>query len=316
MLESTDAVVSAEGDAPPTSGTVGDTGGQKAVAVEKTIAEGGAGDKTAAAAASEPLDNWRVRMAGDNKKFLKRLDMFDSEAAFAKSYQALETKLSQPKGKPTLSDKATPEQIAEYRRDVGVPEDGKYNLELGGGFVWSDEDKPVLDNFAKAAHASNIPQAEVSKVLAWYKDHTQALADAKAEADATFARDSQEALREELGTEFKRTVNASGIALTRVPEDLRNDILLARLPDGKLLGNHPSMVKFLSQITHDLNPEATIVPAGPTKAANGEQRMQELRAMMADDRSPYWVGPTREALQQEYRDRLEALDRSSKNASR
>lgn len=314
MLEGNESAVIGAGTADGGTTLSVDT---PAITSEPTLAGGGTPQVDAAQPQRVDFpEDWRARLAGEDQKFAKRLDRFATPADLAKSYRELETKLSQPRGKPSLPEKATPEQIAEYRREVGVPEDGKYDVELGGGFVWSDADKPVLDDFAKAAHTNNIPQSEVKKVLGWYRDHTQAQAEAQAEADATFVRESRAALQEELGVDYQRTINASGMAVQRVPEDLRYDLLLARLPSGRVLGQHPSMVKFLSAITHELNPQATIISAGPSQAANSEARMNELKTMMGDMNSAYWVGPSAEALQKEYLARVDARDRASQNAGR
>ncbi len=108
----------------------------------------GVSDTPVAAPVTWP-ENWRDEMAGGDEKERKRLERFASPADVYKSNRELEKKLSTGKFKVDLPENPTEEQIAAYRKDMGIPEDGKYDTEIGGGFVWSDDDKPALDFFAK-----------------------------------------------------------------------------------------------------------------------------------------------------------------------
>src|SRR5206468_684958 len=104
-------------------------------------------------------DDWRAKLAGDDKAFLKRLERFTDPAAVAKSYRELETKVSAPKVNAPPAD-ASPEQVAAWRKDQGLPETPDAyisGLEMPDGVVFGDADQPVLQKFAATAHEMNIP---------------------------------------------------------------------------------------------------------------------------------------------------------------
>ena len=78
---------------------------------------------------TKPADDWRTRLAGGDEKELKRLSRFASEADVYKAYRELEKKKSSGELKQALSKDATPEQIAEWRKENGIPETpDKYDL--------------------------------------------------------------------------------------------------------------------------------------------------------------------------------------------
>src|SRR3546814_3644725 len=52
---------------------------------------------------------------------------------------------------------ATPEQIAEWRKEQGIPEKPEdYDLKFDNGLVIGEADKPLVAEFLKASHATNV----------------------------------------------------------------------------------------------------------------------------------------------------------------
>lgn len=281
-----------------------------------TLLAGDIQDKPVAAPTDWPAD-WRDKFAGGDDKAKTRLARFGSPLDIFKSFRELEAKLSSGKVRSELPENPTEEQLSAYRRDNGIPEDGKYDTDLGGGFVWADGDKQTLDDFSKFAHDANMPQSEFKKSLAWYATFQQRQQETVAERDQQFRAQSEDALRQEFGAEFRRNVNAVGALIGSMPEDVRGSFLLARMPDGRLIGDHPEVIRFLARTALELNPAATVIPghSGDPMKSIGD-RKAEIQKMMGDRSSEYWRGPKSVDLQKEFRDLVEAEQKlKSRNAA-
>src|SRR3546814_8159770 len=78
-----------------------------------------------------------------------------------KSQRALEQKLSSGEFKKAIGPDATPEQIAEWRKEQGIPEKPEdYDLKFDNGLVIGEADKPLVAEFLKASHATNVTPAQ------------------------------------------------------------------------------------------------------------------------------------------------------------
>jgi hypothetical protein len=279
-----------------------------APAVEpKSLLEGGGSDAPVAASTAAWSEKWREEWTGGDEKQAKQLARLTDPKALVKSYFEAQKKLSQRAALPTLPENATPEQIAEYRKAVGVPEDGKYDVELGGGFVWADADKTVLEDFQKHAHDSNMPAGEFKKALAWYAKWQEAEKSQIVEQDQSFRAQSEEQLREEWGPDYKRNLNATASLFANMKDDLKNSFFMSRMPDGRMIGDHPEMVAFFSGLARELNPAATLVPASggdPTKGVEEQIAVYEKR--MSEDRNA-WFKDTK--AQEHYSQLLTARDK-------
>jgi hypothetical protein len=81
--------------------------------------------------------------------------------------------------------------------------------------------------------------------------------------------------------------------------EVKADILLARLPNGRRLGDDPAALKVLASMAREANPEYTVVPAPGFQNFEGE-----LEALQKKVGTPeYWRDPK---MQARYRELLEA----------
>lgn len=95
-----------------------------------------------------------------------REDKADVEA-LSKSYQGLEQLLGKKANAvPVPNEKSTPEEVAAYRKAIGVPESPEgYKLkpeQLPDGVTWDDS---VAKRAAELAHRHNIPAAAMSELM-------------------------------------------------------------------------------------------------------------------------------------------------------
>lgn len=273
------------------------------------------GQQQGSGGAQQPTwrDDWRGAAAkGDDAK-VKRLERYkDPESAFEALFSAQDS-ISKHGLRTPLPENATPEQVAEYRKINGVPEThDKYSTDVGNGYVWGEADKPLLDGFLKHMHGEHATPGEVNRGLRWYAGVQKQLNDQRAEQDATFKQDSLAKLGEMYKGEFKRNVAHVDAFLDspEFPAGIKDKILGARLPNGRLAGSDPEFIDFLYQQAIFRNPIATVMGGNSeTQIKTAETRLNELIKMSGDKDSDYNKGPNKEALRNEHLKLIEDLDK-------
>ena len=232
-------------------------------------------------------DNWREKMAGDDKAYLKQLQRYNSPVDFAKKAKSLEAMISSGEYKRQLPADATPEQKAEWRKEQGIPDnpDGYLvDLKLPNGVVLSDADKPIARGFAEAALEGDINPQQYSKLVAKYYDLQDEVKAQQTQADLQFREEAQDDLRSEFGSDYKRTVNSVNALVASMPEGLGDRLLGGRSADGKLLGDDPAMIKWLAGLQREINPLATLAP---TTGGSGSDRLAEIRKFRRENPNGY-----------------------------
>lgn len=262
----------------------------------------GDGDKPTepAGAPQDWPDDWRTRLAGNDEKTLKKLERFSSINDVVKWAQNLEKKMSSGEFKQALDDDATEEEVKQWREQNGIPEnpDG-YDLDVDG-LVVGEDDKPFLDEFLKEAHESNMPNEMVQKVVAWHYQNIEQQKEAMAEADADFQAEAQQTLREEWGGEYKQNINQIKNLLSTAPEGIEERLLGGRTADGKVVGNDPETLKWLSGLARQINPVATVVPgAGANQASAVQDEIAQIETTMRTEPDKYWKDPKMQSRLQE-----------------
>lgn len=288
-----------------------------------TIAAGATEDKPVAVQADWP-DDWREKAAGGDEAELKRLSRFASPADMFKAYRAMEAKLSSGQAKKeALPEGATADEIAAWKKEQGLPlkaDEYIEKMELPKGMVFGEAEKPLVNSFAEAALQNNWDTKTYNQALAWWTAEQGRVQAAREAADDQFHQQSDDALRAEWGADYRKNVNAIGNILATLPDEMhirdgnRTEVggvlLAARLPNGRLLGDHPVFVKWLANQARELNPTATLLPAGtgdPTGAM--ETEIQSIEKLMRDKTSDYWRGPKSGPMQQRYRDLIEGREK-------
>lgn len=233
--------------------------------------------------------DWRTKMAAGNEKKLAIISQYTSPQAVVDALVASKQALS---GKKTaLAADATPEQIAAYRKDNGVPEAAEGYLEkLPDGLVIGEADKPYVGEFAKAMHDLNAPPQHVHAALKAYYGIVAKQAEAVADLNEQARVDGTEALMAEWGAEFKGNKNAVGNLLAGFPEEARNAIMAARDQSGLMLFNNPHVLKAFAQVARDINPAASVVSAAGGdvgKTISGE--LAQIANIRKATPSVYWA---------------------------
>lgn len=255
-------------------------------------------------------DDWRVAMAKGDDKELKLLGRYASPEAVYDAYRAARLKIDGGQIKTPLPENATPEQLAEYRKENGIPETAdKYDLTLGNGLVVGEADKPLADSFLKAAHANNWNNTQVKQGLEWYYGQQDAQRLAQEERDATDKNDGQIKVGEEWKGQSKGNLKLISDFMKEAPGDVADNILAARLPNGKLLGNDFSALSWILDQARFKNPvPSSIGGTSEAQVKTAQTRLGDLVKLSGDRTSEYWKGPKAAAMQEEHLQLIDGLE--------
>lgn len=232
-------------------------------------------------------DNWRDRAAGGNDQIAKLIGRFTSPQTMAQALFNARQQLSEGR-KATLPEGATPEQVATFRKENGVPEKAAAYLEnLPAGLVIGELDKPRVAQFAEDMHALNQPPAVVHAVLQSYYKIQEAESARIADANESAKSEGMQSLMAEWGAEYKPNINAVTSMLKMMPEDAQAAIMSARDSNGIALFNQPAVLKAFAQIARELNPAGAVVPSGTGDAGKAVgDRIKEITSLPYDE---YWA---------------------------
>ena len=261
-------------------------------------------------------DDWRVRFAGEDKKDLKTLERLTDPGAMWKAYKELRTERDSGKFVRVPDAKASDEDKAAFNKALGVPETPEGYLDkikLANGRVLGDDDKPIFESVSKALHQAGATPVVVNAVTDWWLDYQQAVQEQQAQTDADYMADSAVSLKQELGGNFVRTINAIATLFNGVEPKLMDRILEGRTSEGHKFGDDPEIVKLLAGWALELNPAASTIPPDADAVRAIEDEIAELRKLSKNDKSDYWEGPNAKKHQARYK---ELLDIKEKLAAR
>jgi hypothetical protein len=260
-------------------------------------------------------ENWRTEMAGGDEKAAKLLERYTDPGAVAKALRELNVRISKGELKAPLKKDATPEEIAAWRTEQGIPADPKgYDLKFDNGLVIGDTDKPLVDKYVAAMHAADATpeqvKAGVQSYLQMQEDHKRQVA----ETDIDHAAELEEELRTEWGPDYKKNVGSVVSMLGHADSAVADVIMNARGPDGRAIANDPKVMRWLAGHARQLGfVNGTVVAMGADPGKSIDDEIAGIKAKQYDAsgaRNPaYWKD---EKLQARYRELLAAKERMAK----
>lgn len=252
-------------------------------------------------------ENWRERMAAGNDKYLAQLKRFQTPAAVAEHLLTERQRIS--KGN-VLPEKATPEQITEYRKENGIPEKPEGYLEkLPEGLKFTDAEKPLVDKFTAALHGQNAKPEVVHAALGAYNEVRAEAEQQRIQLNEVRKAEGIAALKQEWGADNERNLNVIGNVLAAMPEDARTALSSARTADGVMLFNNPSVLKALAQMGLDINPAYSVLPGSADPVKGMATEIETIEKTMREEPDKYWNGASGAAMQNRYRELLGARER-------
>lgn len=198
-----------------------------------------------------------------------------------------------------LSDEASEEEVAAWRKENGIPEaPEKYDIPKIPGHVWTEHDDPFLDTFKETAHKSAFTQEQVDAATKWYAATTAEMQDKYiqqvTEIDKKDREITRDAIRAELGnTEFRQSISLMERLMKDkevMPADLGEKILTARYQDdegnSRRLINNPEMAKLMMTLAYDTYGDGVLL--GGDASSGGKDRKKEIEEVMATDINEYY----------------------------
>lgn len=249
-------------------------------------------------------------------KLLSRLKRFSTIDDALESFFNADKKIADGSYKKSLGDKATPEEIAEYRKANGIPEThDKYLEKLPDGLVIGEEDKPFIEKFTKAFHDKNADPAVVAAAIKTYYEVVDEQEGLRAEANAAAKTVTEDELRGEWGADYRANTNLINAFISSMPKDLQEELFQSAKPDGTQIMNNPAMLKWLAQQARELNYTGAVLPSGEASAKGLESELNEMKALMGNASSKYWKGPESAKLQARYRELVEIQQKLAARAA-
>lgn len=262
-------------------------------------------------------ETWRQELAGGDDKALKQLERFTNPKALWDSYQSAYQKIRSGEVKAPLPDKPTPEQLAAYRQERGIPEKPEGYLEkLPNGLVIGDDDKPIFESLVKKLHEGNADPKTVHGIVEWYQGFRENAVAEQREADMKFGQETEDDLRAEWGAEYRINKSIRDTFVGSLPEGIKEVFLNSRMPDGRLLGDHADLSKWLVQMARDAGMASTIVSGtGGNQIQSINDEIAKFDKLMGNPNSEYWKGQNAEKNQSRYRELVAARERMKARAA-
>lgn len=223
-----------------------------------------------------------------------------------------QNKISAGELRPTLKPDASDQERAEYRKALGIPEaPEKYDLTFENGLVVGEEDKPRISEFLKAAHSSNMTPEQVKGAIKWWYETTEAQAAEQDKSDKEAKQRAEDDLRAEWGPDYRRNLNLYESFLDTLPkegeESLKDLLRFGRLADGRPIGSHPGVIKWLANLALQINPLSTVVPGtGTDQMASIDTEIAGIEKTMRENRKAYNAD---DKMQSRYRELLGAREK-------
>lgn len=245
------------------------------------------GEEAPAAKPAAWREDWREALAGGDEKLLKELKRYKDIDGWNKSVRALRQKMSSgdlKRAKPP--EDATPAEIAEWRKDNGIPE-APTDYELPA-HNWSEADKPLVDSFLAKLHSANTPAPIAKAAVEWYTEFQAQQIEQRTVADREQAIENEEKYRADWGGDFRGNVQILKRVLKDpeiMPDGLGTAMAEARMADGTLLRNHPAFFQAFANLAKEKYGEASMLPADTVNQLNN--REAELVKLMSENYDDY-----------------------------
>ena len=221
-----------------------------------------------------------------------------------------------------LPKDATPEQVAQYRKDNGIPEKPEAYFDTLPPEVKSSLDdtaKAMLTPYLAKLQELNASPQLVTELIALRQQEADRWAETRMAQDAEYRQKTEDALRGEWGQNYRAEINNINALFAGAPPEVRDMLLDARLTDGRGALAVPETLRWLAQLARTVNPYSVPVGGdGGTLDGKGvDSRIGELEAWMgapkgSTDYKKYYDNA---AAQKEYRDLLGARENMKRRSA-
>lgn len=240
-------------------------------------------------------EDWREKIAGEDEKLLKELSKHKSPAELANAYRELQKKFSSTRPLPELPKDASPEQVKEYREQLGIPEKWQdYDTNLENGVVIGEADRPIVEKMLEKFHERNVKPSEVKAVLQDYFNMVNDMEVERLQTQKNSTSEAEQALQKEWGTSYKQNI-ASVVNLLKgqLGEEGLAKLNGATFADGSPVINDVSLMKWFGNLAakSGIGGNSTITPSPSTDLVSLKGRQAEIDKIFATDPKAYYASP-------------------------
>jgi len=263
-------------------------------------------------------EDWRQTLAGKDDTALKFLNRYKDPSGLWKAHKALRTRMDSGDLRPSMPDSEDATALADWRKEVGIPEtfEGYYES-LPEGVEVSEFDKPLVDDYFQRMHKMGVDVAGANEGLKTLFDAQAKVQEARTTEDAAQKQALDDELYTAYGVEKTGQLNNMEDTLFRndfyvqSPDGLRDKLEHARFDDGSKVMNDPDFVSWMMQTASVINPQGTTVPqTGQTQRSSIDTEIADIELEMQDtkgrDPGGYWHSDFK---QSRYRELLELRDK-------
>lgn len=211
-----------------------------------------------------------------NEEFHPSLQKYNTMEGLVSAFGNAQ-KLIGKKGIIPVDENSSPEQIAEYRKQMNVPDSAdKYNYNWEEGTEINTE---LLSDFNTLAHELNIPEASAQKLVEWHTNNAIQAEQNEVEQIKAYQQQSIQTLKDEFKNDWENVVNnASRVAKAYGSEELLTDEAVA---------NNPHVIKLLNNIATQLGEDPLI--QSDTAANVGQTLDDKIQEIM---QNPAYANPS------------------------
>lgn len=266
---------------------------------------------------SQPRDWATIReaFAKKDEKIAKRLSRYSSIESALDALVAAQNKIASGTIKSApLPEKATPEQLAEWREQNGIPATPEgYEIEIPAELELTDDGKKFTTDFLSAVHEANIPPAAAKQLFGKIFEQQQAAEEARIEREDANRQVAEEELRAEWGQEYRLNSNLINGLLETAPAGVKDELFGGRLADGTPIAHSVQIMRWLASLAREVNPVSTVVPSsGENPDVVISNELASIEKLMGDHDSEYWKGPKSKQLQDRYEKLVDARQKYAK----
>lgn len=268
--------------------------------------ESGDGDGGSSGFYSSVPDTWREEIAGEDTAFLNDLKRYTSLDKFIESGWNAKQTIRKGEVSNGLPADATEEQIAAYREANNIPlEPTDYKLDLQTGLELSEMDQEVMDAVYKTAHEQNLSNDQLSAITNIHLQAREVQLQNLEAQDGMDKMETEKLMRENWKGDYDSHMASVVSMLNRLPEEIRDEVIMGRTASGKGLMNTPEFVQMLADVALEVNPMANIPGGSDNMTATADGIISKVRAIFAEGREKedYYKNPE---LQAQYEQALAA----------
>lgn len=210
------------------------------------------------------------------------LRTFTDPASLAKSYVNAQRMIGADKiAKPGKS--WTDDQYNEFYNSVGRPDSADaYEMNLGDGM---NED--AISGLKQAMWEAGLQPRQVDRIARFINETGEtSKADAQSRSESA-VYESEQALRQEFGQAYEQRIGmAQSAARTLLGEEGMNMFEDVQLSDGRMLGDHPEVIKMFSALAEQIGEDNLV--GEPTELVMTPDEAKSRVAEMTRRDGPYF----------------------------